>query len=103
MQFAQDVVGQMAARLGFTVDVNRHFVVFPTDFFDKGPQVQHGGIKIGSGCEFLVINGQHKGACAGLLLCELRQVSVAGCAQHLEAFALDCTGNGTDAQAGRVV
>ena len=98
MQLAQDVIGQMARGLGLAMQKDRHIGVFPAHFLDEVAQVDHGGVKIGAGAEFLVVDGQHKGRGAALLLGELRQVAIAGGAQHLEALLLDGFGQGADAK-----
>ena len=103
VQLTQDVIGKVAARLGFTVDVDRHIVVLPAHLLNEIAQVQDGGVEVRAGGEFLVINRQDKGAGAGLLLGELGQVAVAGRAKHLKAFAFDCLSHGADAGPGGIV
>ncbi len=103
VQFAQDVIGQVAAGFGFTVNVNRHLFVFPAHFFDEIAQVQHRRVQIGTGGEFLVVDRQNKGAGAALLLGELRQVAIAGDAQNLESLILDRLGHGANARPRRIL
>ena len=69
----------------------------------KCAQVDDGGIKVGTGGEFFIIDRQHEGTGARLLLRKLRQVAVAGRSQHLEAFAFDGFRNGANAETGRIV
>jgi hypothetical protein len=61
------------------------------------------GSSVGAGREFLVVDRQDERAGAALLLGKLRQVAVAGGAQHLEALGLDGLRQRADAQAGGVL
>ena len=70
VQLAQDVVGQVAARFCFAVQKNWHVGVLPPHFLNKRPQVHHSRVEVGAGAEFFVVNRQHEGACAALLLGE---------------------------------
>ncbi len=96
VQLAQDVVGQMPAGLGLAIDIDRHIRVLPAYLLDEAAQVQHHGIKIGTGAEFLVVDRQKKGAGAGLLLRELGQIAIACHAQNLEALVFNGLCQGTD-------
>ena len=70
---------------------------------DELAQVQHRRVEVRAGGELLVVDRQDEGTGPALLLRELRQVAVAGHAQHLEALALDRLGERTDAEAGGVL
>jgi len=41
MQFAQDVVGQVARSFGFAINVNRYIRIFAAHFIDEAAQVHH--------------------------------------------------------------
>ena len=69
----------------------------------KLAQVQHRRVEVGAGRELLVVDRQDERAGAALLLRELRQVAIAGDAQHLEALALDGLRQRADAQARGVL
>jgi hypothetical protein len=99
VQLAQDVVGQVPAGLGLAVDVDRHVGVLAPHFADELAQAQHRRVQLGAGRELLIVDRQDERAGARLLLGELRQVAVAGDAQHLEALVLDRLGQRADAQA----
>ncbi len=103
VQLAQDVVGDVARGLGLAIHVDRHIGVLAAHFLDEAAQVHHRRIEIRAGREFLVIDGQDEGAGAALLLRELREVTVAGHPQDLEAFALDGLRQRTNAQPGGVL
>ena len=103
VQLAQNVVGQVARGLGLAIDIDRHIGVFPAHFLDEVAQVDDHRVQFRAGAEFLVVDGQHKGRGARLLLGELRQIAIAGDTQHLEAFVLDGLGQGADAQARGVL
>ena len=98
MQLAQDVVGQVAAGFGFAVDVDRYISVFATHFFNKGAQVQHRGVQVGAGCEFLVVDGQNEGASTALLLRKLAQIPIAGDSQNFKTLGLNGLCHGANAQ-----
>jgi hypothetical protein len=98
MQLTQDVVGQVLAGLGFTVDVNRHIGVFAAHLVDEGTQVDDRRVQIRPRGKFFVVDRQDEGAGAALLLGKLRQVTVAGHPQNLEALADDGIGQSADAQ-----
>jgi hypothetical protein len=66
-------------------------------------QVQHGGVELGAGGEFLVVDREDEGRGAALLLGERGEVAVAGDPQHVEAFLLDGVGQGADAEARGVL
>ena len=102
VQLAQHVVGHMLAGFGFAVQVDGHVGVLAAHFLYEVAQVQHGGREVGAGAELLIINGEDEGAGAALLLRELRQVAVAGGADHLKALILNGLRQGADAQAGAV-
>ena len=78
VQFAQDVVGQVAAGLGLAVQVDRHISIFPAHFLYELAQVQHRGIKVRPWAEFLIVDGQDKRTRTRLLLSKLRQVAISG-------------------------
>ena len=99
VQLAQNVVGQVLAGFGFTVDVDGHIGVFAAHFFDEGAQVEHGGVHLGAWAELVVINRQDKRAGAALLLGKLAQVAIAGNTQYLKTFFLDRFGQGAYAKA----
>jgi hypothetical protein len=103
VQLPQDVVGQVLRRPRLAVQVDRHVRVLAPDFRDEGAQVHDRRIQVGPRGELLVVDRQDEGAGAALLLRELRQVAVAGDAQHLETFGLDRLRQGADAQAGEVL
>ena len=103
VQLAQDVVGDVARGLGLAVHVDRHVGVLAPHLLDEGAQVQHRRVEVRAGRELLVVDRQDEGAGAALLLRELRQVAVAGDAQHLEALGLDGLRQRADAQAGGVL
>jgi hypothetical protein len=86
MQFAQDVVGDVARGFGFAVHIDRHIQILAPHFLNEVAQVQHGRVQIRAGCELFVVNRQNEGAGAALLLRKLAQIAVAGNAQHLKAF-----------------
>jgi hypothetical protein len=69
----------------------------------KRAQVQHRRVQVGAGGEFLVVDRQDEGAGAALLLGELRQVAIAGDAQHLEPLGLDGLRERADAQSRGVL
>ena len=98
VQLAQDVVGQVAAGLGFAVHVDRHVGVLPAHLFDELAQVQHCGVEVGAGGEFFVIDGQDERAGTALLLGKLAQVAIAGNPQHLKAFFFNRLSQCADAQ-----
>jgi len=103
VQLAQDVVGNVARGLGLAVHVDRHIQILAAHFVDEGAQVEHGGRELVALGELLVVDRQDEGAGTALLLRELRQVTVAGGAQHLESFGLDRLGQRADAQPGGVL
>ena len=96
-------LGRWRRGLGLAVDVDRHIEVLAAHFLDEVAQVQHRRVQVRAGRELLVVDRQDEGAGAALLLGELRQVAVAGDAQHLEAFGLDGLRQRADAQAGGVL
>ena len=102
VQFTQDVVGQVAAGLGFAIDVDRHIEVAPAHLFDEVAQVHHRRVQVRPGGEFLVVNRQDEGTGPALLLGELAQVAITGDAQHLETFGLNGLRQRADAQPGSV-
>ena len=104
MQFAQDIVRNVARGARFTVQINRDIGVLVADFFDEGAQRFQGvvGFLDGAGAELFIVDRQHEGRCARLLLGKLRQIAVAGHAQHFHAFFFHCGGKGANAQAGRI-
>ena len=99
MQLAQDVVGQVAAGFGFTVDVDRHIGVFAAHFFNKGAQVQHRRVQVGTWGELFIVNRQNKCAGTALLLGKLAQIAVAGDPQDFKTLSLNGLRHGTNAQA----
>ena len=103
VQLAQDVVGQVLRGSRLAVQVDRDVGVLEADLLDELAQVQHRRIDLGAGRELLVVDRQDEGAGAALLLRELRQVAVAGGAEHLEAFLLDRRGERADAEARGVL
>ncbi len=103
VQFAQDVVGQMAAGLGLAVDIDRHIGVFPAHFFDEVAQVEDRRVKVGAGAELFIVNRQNERAGARLLLRKLRQIAVAGDPHDLETLVFDGLGHRPNAQPGRVL
>jgi hypothetical protein len=103
VQLAQDVVGQVLRGLGLAVQVDRHVGVLAPHQLDEGAQVQHRRVQVRARRELLVVDRQDEGAGAALLLRELRQVAVAGDAQHLEALGLDGLRERADAQSRGVL
>jgi hypothetical protein len=105
VQFAQDIVGDMARGAGFAVQVDRDVGVLVADLFDEGAQRLQSGVGFldRAGAEFLIVDRQHEGRRARLLLGELGQVAIAGHAQHFHAFFFHRIGQGAYAQAGRVL
>ena len=105
VQLAQDVVRDVARGARFAVDVDRDVRVLVADLLDEG--AQRGQREVGflerAAAEFLVVDRQHEGRGARLLLRELRQVAVAGHAQHFHAFFFHRVGQRADAQAGGVL
>ena len=61
MQFAQDVIGNMARSFGFAVDVNGHIRILATHFLNEGTQAQNSRVEVGAGRELLIVNRQNKG------------------------------------------
>ena len=102
VQLAQDVVRNVARSLRLAVQVDRDIGVAEADFLDELVQVQHRRIEFGPRRELLVVNRQDERRSAALLLRELRQVAVAGHAQHFHAFLLDRRGERPDSEAAGV-
>ncbi len=102
VQLTQDVVGQVAAGLGFAVDVDRHIRILAAHFGDEVTQVVHDLVITAAQLKLLVIDRQDEGTGAALLLRKLAQVTIAGHAQHLKALLLDGMRQIADAQAGSV-
>ena len=103
VQLAQDVVRQVLRGARLAVEVDRHVGVLEAHLGDELAQVEHRRVEVGPLGELLVVDRQDEGAGAALLLRELREVAVAGRAQHLEALLLDRRGERADAQARRVL
>ena len=99
VQFAQDIIGQVAAGFRLAVDIDRHIGVLPPHFLDKATQVQNRRVKIRTGAEFLIVDRQHKSTGPRLLLRKLGQITIAGHTQHLEPFLLDGFSHGADTKA----
>jgi hypothetical protein len=94
----------VARGAGFAVQVDRDVGVLVADLFDEGAQrFSAVGIFDRAGAEFFIVDRQHEGRRARLLLGELGQVAVAGHAHHFHAFFFHRIGEGADAQAGRVL
>ena len=103
VQLAQDVVRQVLRGARLAVEVDRHVGVLEAHLGDELPQVEHRRVEVGAFGELLVVDRQDEGAGAALLLRELRQVAVAGGAEHLEALFLDRRGERADAEPGGVL
>ena len=94
VQFAQDIVGDMPRRAGFTVKINRDIGVLVANLFYKGPQrfQRYLGFLGRAGAELFIVDRENEGGCARLLLGELRQVDVTSHPEHFHAFALERIG-----------
>ena len=103
VQFAQDIVGNMARGLGFAIDVNRYVQVFATNLFNEVAQVQHRRVQVGAGRELLVVDRQDEGAGPTLLLGKLAQIPITGDTQHFKTLSLYRLGQRANAQARRVL
>jgi len=103
LELAQDVVREMARRLGLPVDVDRHVGIAASHLADEFPQRQQGRRQAFAMRQFLVVDRQDEGAGPALLLRELAEIAIAGGAEHLETLRLDCFGQHPDAQAGGVL
>ena len=88
VQFAQNVIGQVTAGLGFAVHINGHLKVFAAHLLNELTQALHRWILARVPCHLFVIDRQDKGTGAALLLGKLAQVAVAGHAQHFKTFGL---------------
>ena len=100
VQFAQHVVGDVAAGARLAVQEDRDVGVAVADLLDEGAQFGDGFLGL-VGAELLVVDRQDEGRGAALLLGEGSQVAVAGDAQHFHALLLDGLGQRADAQAAR--
>ena len=89
VQFPQDVIGNVARRPRFAVEVDRDLGVAEADFLDERAELDHRGIELGPRREFFVVDRQDERRRPRLLLRELRQIAVARDAEHLHAFLLD--------------
>ena len=104
VQFAQDIVRDMARGACFAVQIDRDIGVLVADFLDEGAQrfQREIGFLERTRAELLIVDRQDEGGRARLLLRELRQIAIAGHAQHFHAFELHGVGQRPDAQAGSV-
>ncbi|MNL66617.1 hypothetical protein D3C87_1911110 [compost metagenome] len=89
----------MAADLGLAVHVDRHFGVLAANFTDEAAQAQDDGVEAFASGKLFIVNGQNKRTGPALLLGKLREVTVAGDADHLKALGLDGLRQRTNAQA----
>jgi hypothetical protein len=101
VQLAQDVVRHVLRGAGLAVQVDRDLRVLEADLLDELAQIEDRRrvAVLRRGAELLVVDRQDEGAGAALLLRELRQVAVAGGAEHLEALLPDRVGERADAEA----
>jgi hypothetical protein len=91
VQFAQDVVGDVARGARFAVQVDWNVGILETYLFHKGAQRAQGDFRFlhAAAAEFLVVDGQHERRGPALLLCERGQVTVTGHADDFDAFAFE--------------
>ena len=103
LQFAQDVVRNMARGAGFAMQENRDFGIAEAYFLDEAAQLLQRLAWYPRRCrEFLVVDRQHERRGARLLLGERGQVAIIGDAEHFHAFFLDRLGQRADAEPGGV-
>ena len=101
VQLAQNVVRDVARGAGLTVDVDGDVGVLVPDLAYKSAQglQRRVDLFVGTGAELFIVDREDEGRCARLLLSELRQITVAGHAQHFHAFFFNGVSQGADAQA----
>ena len=104
VQLTQQIVRNVAGCTRFTIKVDRNVGVLAPDFRHEGAQGVQGFVDFlfRPFAEFLVVDGQDKSGCAGLLLRKLRKVTIAGDAQYFHSFIFHRFCQRTDTQPGRV-
>ena len=104
VQLTQQIVRNVAGCTRFTIKVDRNVGVLAPDFRHEGAQGFQGFVDFlfRPFAEFLVVDGQDKSGCAGLLLRKLRKVTIAGDAQYFHSFIFHRFCQRTDTQPGRV-
>ena len=104
VELAQDIVRNMARSTGFAMQKNRDFGIAEAHFFDKATQLLQRALRVlVAARQFFVVNRQHKGRCARLLLGKRSQVTIIGDAEHFDAFFFNRLGQGANTQSGGVL
>jgi len=105
VQLLQDVVRDVAAGAGLAVDIDRDVGVLVADLLHERAQAEQRGVGLldRTAAEFLVVDRQHEGGCARLLLGELGQVAIAGHTDDLHAFLFHRGSQCANAETGGVL
>ena len=89
MQFPQNVIGNVARRPRFAVQIDRNFGVLEADFTDEFSQLLDRRVDFLTWSEFFVVDRQNESGRTTLLLGKLRQVPIARDPQDFHPLLLN--------------
>ena len=101
MQFAQDVVRNVALGARLAVQENRNLRILAANFHYESTQFGQGFFRLER--QLLVVDLQDEGGGPTLLLGKRSQITIAGHPQHFEPFFLNRFRQGTDAKPGSIL